>query len=83
MQCHRPATGAILLMVLIVAILAGAVHTLGAGSGADGSAPGASVFFPEKSFEFQPVIEGAKVIHDFVVRNRGSAPLVISDVRTG
>ena len=52
-------------------------------AGAGGPAPGAAVFFPEKTFEFKPVIEGAKVIHDFVVTNRGSAPLVISDVRTG
>jgi hypothetical protein len=84
MQCHRPAAGAILTLLLGLAVFAGAVHAQAGASGAGGAAPaGASVFFPEKTFEFQPVIEGAKVIHDFVVMNKGSAPLVISDVRTG
>jgi hypothetical protein len=83
MQCHRPAAGAIILTLLALAVLAGAVHAQAAAPGVGGSEPGASVFFPEKTFEFQPVIEGAKVIHDFVVMNKGSAPLVISDVRTG
>jgi hypothetical protein len=42
-----------------------------------------AVFFPEKVFEFPPVIDGVKVVHDFVVVNRGSAPLTIENVRTG
>jgi hypothetical protein len=41
-----------------------------------------AVFFPEKVFEFQPVIDGVKVVHDFVVANRGTAPLAIENVRT-
>lgn len=83
MQYRRPAAGAVILTLLALAVLAGAVHAQAAAPGVGGSAPGASVFFPEKTFEFQPVIEGAKVLHDFVVMNKGSAPLVISDVRTG
>lgn len=46
-----------------------------------GAAP--SVFFPEKAFEFQPVIEGVKVLHDFSIMNKGTLPLLISNVRTG
>jgi hypothetical protein len=42
-----------------------------------------AVFVPEKVFEFPPVIDGAKVLHDFVVVNRGTAPLTIESVRTG
>jgi hypothetical protein len=83
MQCHYRAAGAIRLALLTLAVFAGMVHAQAAASGAGGSTPGTSVFFPEKTFEFKPVIEGAKVIHDFVVMNQGSAPLVISDVRTG
>jgi hypothetical protein len=41
------------------------------------------VFFPEKAFEFPPVIDGVKVVHDFVVANRGTEPLAIENVRTG
>jgi hypothetical protein len=40
-----------------------------------GDAP--AVFFPEK------VIDGVSVVHDFVVFNKGTAPLQISNVRTG
>jgi hypothetical protein len=42
-----------------------------------------AVYFPEKVFEFQPVIDGVKVVHDFVVANRGAVPLTIDNVRTG
>lgn len=72
-----------MMLLLGLAVFTGVVHAQAAASGAGGPAPEAAVFFPEKTFEFKPVIEGAKVIHDFVVMNRGSAPLVISGVRTG
>jgi hypothetical protein len=42
-----------------------------------------AVFFPQKAFEFQPVIDGVKVVHDFDVLNKGSSPLLITNVRTG
>jgi hypothetical protein len=48
-----------------------------------GSAGSPAVFFPEKVFEFQPVVDGAKVVHDFVVMNKGTTPLLIENVRTG
>lgn len=46
-----------------------------------GDAP--AVFFPEKAFEFAPVIDGVNVVHDFVVLNKGTVPLLINNVRTG
>lgn len=46
-----------------------------------GDAP--ALFFPEKVFEFAPVIDGASVVHDFVVINKGTVPLLIDNVRTG
>jgi hypothetical protein len=42
-----------------------------------------AVLFPEKIFEFAAVIEGANVEHDFVILNKGTAPLFINSVRTG
>jgi hypothetical protein len=49
-----------------------------------GSAGGSpAVLFPEKIFEFPPVIDGAQVVHDFVVFNKGTVPLLIDNVRTG
>jgi hypothetical protein len=41
------------------------------------------LFFPEKAFEFAPVIDGVNVVHDFVVFNKGTLPLLIDNVRTG
>jgi len=40
-------------------------------------------FLPEQIFEFEPVVEGDIVIHDFIIQNKGTAPLVIHKVRTG
>jgi hypothetical protein len=40
-------------------------------------------FFPETIYKFAPVIDGTNVIHDFVIQNKGNAPLDISSVRTG
>lgn len=50
-------------------------------AGTTGDSP--AVFFPEKVFEFAPVIDGANVLHDFVVFNKGTVPLLIDNVRTG
>ena len=42
-----------------------------------------AAFLPERSFEFQPVPEGTQVTHEFKIQNKGTAPLLISKVRTG
>ena len=42
-----------------------------------------SVFVPESRFKFGPVLEGTEIKHDFIVQNRGAAPLKIEKVRTG
>jgi len=42
-----------------------------------------SVFLPEHSFEFAPVVAGTAVTHDFIIQNKGTAPLTIDKVRTG
>ena len=39
-------------------------------------------FIPEPEFEFATVIDGAKIIHDFIIQNHGAAPLIIT-VKTG
>jgi hypothetical protein len=40
-------------------------------------------FFPQTFYEFSPALDGAKVVHEFVVQNRGSATLNIERVKTG
>lgn len=45
--------------------------------------PEPQAFLPETHFEFPSVFEGQEVYHEFVIRNKGDAPLDIRDVRTG
>jgi len=42
-----------------------------------------SAFFPTTSYEFSPVLDGTQVVHEFVIQNKGNAPLKIESVRTG
>lgn len=34
-------------------------------------------------YEFEPVLDGAEVIHDFVIKNTGTATLEIEKIETG
>lgn len=38
---------------------------------------------PVKNYKFEPVVDGVQVRYDFVVQNKGTAPLHINKVRTG
>ena len=38
---------------------------------------------PESHYKFSPVLEGTEITHDFIVQNKGTAPLKIEKVRTG
>ena len=38
---------------------------------------------PEKNYEFENVPAGQTVTHDFILHNRGTAPLHITRVKTG
>ncbi|MCG2754964.1 MAG: DUF1573 domain-containing protein [Desulfobacteraceae bacterium] len=40
-------------------------------------------FLPEQTFEFEPVVEGDVVIHDFIIQNKWAAPLVIHKATAG
>jgi hypothetical protein len=39
-------------------------------------------FLPTALYKFDAVVEGQQVVHDFIVQNKGSAPLEIKRVRT-
>ena len=39
-------------------------------------------YLPSASFEFEPVVEGKEVVHDFVIQNKGAGDLKIQNVRT-
>ncbi|MFZ2631549.1 MAG: hypothetical protein WA081_15170 [Desulfosalsimonadaceae bacterium] len=60
---------------------------IGTGSGHAQTPPqtshGPRAFLPVTHFEFPPVFEGQEVRHEFVIQNKGTAPLNITDVQTG
>ena len=45
--------------------------------------PSPTAVFPETSYEFPAVLDGAKVVHEFVIQNKGTAPLKVERVKTG
>ncbi len=44
---------------------------------------GPDAYLPETVYEFQPVLEGRKVVHDFILQNRGQAELSILKLKSG
>jgi hypothetical protein len=68
------------LLALTVAI--GLTLFAAVGIGAQDDA-GPDAFFPQTLYEFSPVLDGAKVVHEFVVQNKGTATLNIERVKTG
>lgn len=48
-----------------------------------GNAGAPSLYIPEPSFQFDPVVSGQEVTHDYLVQNKGTAELEITSVKTG
>jgi hypothetical protein len=42
-----------------------------------------SAFIPDSQYTFSPVLDGTEITHEFVIQNKGNAPLEIEKVRTG
>ena len=42
-----------------------------------------TAFYPETLYEFTPVLDGSKVVHEFVIQNKGTAMLKVEKVKTG
>jgi hypothetical protein len=40
-------------------------------------------FAPEGIYTFESVPEGTKITHEFIIQNKGTAPLNIENVKTG
>ena len=41
-----------------------------------------AAFFPQTLYEFPSVLDGEKVVHEFVIQNKGLAPLNVERVKT-
>jgi hypothetical protein len=68
--------------LLALAVTIGLTLFAAVGFGAQDDA-GPAAFFPQTLYEFSPVLDGAKVVHEFVVQNKGTATLNIERVKTG
>jgi len=49
----------------------------------DAPAKGPQAFLPEPTHEFQPVVEGDRVVHEFILHNRGDETLQIIKIASG
>jgi hypothetical protein len=49
----------------------------------DVSSMSPSVFVPAPEHQFKPVVDGTKVTHEFVLKNKGNVVLAIEKVVTG
>ena len=65
-----------------LAVIMGMTLFAAVGFGAQEDA-GPVAFFPQTLYEFSPVLDGAKVVHEFVVQNEGKSTLNIERVKTG
>ena len=68
--------------LLALATAIGLILFAAAGFGAQNDAGPAAVY-PQTLYEFSPVLDGAEVVHEFVVQNKGTATLNIERVKTG
>ncbi|MBN1930890.1 MAG: hypothetical protein JW786_04690 [Desulfobacterales bacterium] len=42
-----------------------------------------AVILPETSYDFEPVVDGIEITHEYIIQNKGTAPLKIEKVKTG
>ena len=42
-----------------------------------------SAYLPVDNYEFEQVVEGNEIDHQFIIQNKGTAPLNIEKVKTG
>ena len=57
------------------------LFVLGAAAGARADEPKPVMFLPQLRYDFGKLFEQEKYVHDFVVKNRGNADLIIKDVK--
>jgi len=68
------------IIMLIVGYMMTASVT---GYASDSAASGPQAFLSEGIYEFQPVVEGTHIVHDFILQNRGDEILEIVKIESG
>ena len=70
-----------LIFIMVFSLLGGTEPAMGAAEMSTDTPPEAA--FPQVNFQFEKVVDGAMVTHDFAVKNTGKGVLEISRVKTG
>lgn len=82
----------ILAFTATLVMLGGIAATIGASDGKDSTSPAPTTVtaaekpgavLPELKYEFNPVVDGTQITHDFVIKNTGNGPLAVNRVKTG
>ena len=73
----------ICLIGLLMAVLASTTAWIAEKAGAADAQAAPRIVAPEPTYLFSPVVDGTTVEHDFVIENKGDAPLKISKVKAG
>jgi hypothetical protein len=68
--------GTLLLSMVLFVCLSAAAYV-------ETSESRAKAVISDNVYEFKPVLDGAEVIHDFVIQNTGNATLEIEKIETG
>ena len=68
-----------LFMVIAGSLIFAAAGPVWAGPEAPGSP---SAYVSKMHYEFEPVLDGTDVLHNFILQNKGTAPLKIEKVHT-
>lgn len=67
-----------MLLLTLLCLVPNLGHTSTTGTGS-----GPKMYVPENVYQFEPVVEGMTVVHDFIIHNRGDEPLEILRVKSG
>ena len=84
MSIPKLASAAVLLMFLAAPLAVAASNETTVAKPADNNSvdtPAAVV--PKLHHEFEPVVDGTEITHDFTIKNTGKGPLLIQQVKTG
>lgn len=75
--------GLVFTAVAVGPATAGKAQSLSPAATGTGSSvkQGPKAVFPRLKYEFEPVLEGVKITHDFIIENHGDVPLVIKNIR--
>ncbi len=68
---------------LFISIFAGVLLAAACCWSAEGAQKGPRADLLETVFAFEPVVEGTEIIHEFILQNRGDAPLKILKLESG